>query len=109
MTPKAFPAAAKRRTRRKPRPPLPAPRWSACLYLRLAKSDVGMFRFLLEAEDNLGYMTVVDRKAAVVQFVFSPHQEKAARAYLESMRPLVPFSLEYDPAAKDFAAALPFE
>ncbi len=88
----------KRRARkRRPTPPLPAPRWSDCLYLRLARSDVGMFRFLLEAEDNLGYMTVVDRSAAVLRVVFSPHQRRAVLAYLESMRGLAPFSLAYDP------------
>ncbi len=84
--------ATKKRKPRRPPPPLPAPRWSSRLYLRLDPSRVGMFRFLLEAEDNLGYMTVVDRWEAVLQVVFSPHQERSLRRRLEDMRELLPFT-----------------
>ncbi len=87
----------KRPRKRGPSPPLPAPRWSDRLYLRLAKRDAGMFRFLLEAQDNLGYMTVVDRQATIVQVVFSPHQAETVRACLESMRGLVPFTVAHQP------------
>lgn len=61
---------------------LPPPPHSACIYVQLAPRDVGMFRFLLEAEDNLGYMSVVDRWSAALKVVFSPHQEQALRAWL---------------------------
>ena len=92
------PASARSKKRRsRPRPPLPAPNWSSCLYLRVASEHVGMFRFVLEAEDNLAYMTVVDRWKAVLRIVYSPHQEKAVREYLETVRALVPFSLVYVP------------
>ena len=46
--------------RRKPRPiplPPPPPR-SARLYVRLARQDIALFRFLLEAHDNLAVFTV---------------------------------------------------
>lgn len=82
----------KRRTRRLP-PPLPAPRFSSCLYVRLAPGDVAMFRFLLEAEDNLAYMSTVDRWACVLRVTFSPHQEAAARQCLETMREKIDFEI----------------
>lgn len=72
---------------------LPAPRWSDRLYVRIEPDKVGMFRFLLEAEDNLGYMSVVDRWAAVLQVVFSPHQEQAVRRHMRAMQSLVPFTV----------------
>lgn len=78
---------------RKPRrrPPLPPPpAWSDRLYLRLPRETIGLFRFLLEAEENLAYMSVVDRYAAAVQVVFSPMQRKELLASLERMKPLVP-------------------
>ncbi len=71
------------------RPPLPAPARSGRIYLRLAPRDVAMFRFLLEAEDNLGYMTVLDRWRALLKVTYSPHQEKAVRACLATMREML--------------------
>ena len=73
--------------------PLPAPKFSSCLYVRLDPKDVAMFRFLLEAEDNLAYATTVDRWSCAVRVTFSPHQEKAVRAYLETMRERVRFEI----------------
>ena len=73
---------------------LPAPpRWSACLYVRLEPKRIGMFRFLLEAEDNLGYMTVVDRNLAVLRVVCSPCQDAALRDWLEIARTAVPLTI----------------
>ena len=90
--------------RKKPRPrkfrhpaPLPAPRFSSCLYLRLAQRDVAMFRFLLEAEDNLAYASTVDRWACVLRVTFSPHQEAAVHGFLETMREQVPFEIILTP------------
>lgn len=123
----------------KPAPPLPPPRESSRLYARIAPRHIAMFRFLLEAQDNLGYMTVLDRGLggagnrarskspgeagdvgqagaadapgsdpghagsghagsdpglpAVLKIVFSPHQERELRAFLDSMRAAIPFSL----------------
>lgn len=78
--------------------PLPAPRFSACLYVRLALQDVAMFRFLLEAEDNLAYMSTVDRWSCVLRVTFSPHQEGAVRRYLETMREKIAFTVIPVPA-----------
>ncbi len=70
---------------------LPPPRCSACMYVRIAPHDVAMFKFLLEAEDNLGYMSVVDRWRAALKVVFSPHQEKEIRAWLKAARQALEF------------------
>lgn len=71
--------------------PLPAPRFSSRLYVRLAPKDVAMFRFLLEAEDNLALMSTVDRWSCVLRVTFSPHQEEAVRRHLAAMRETVAF------------------
>lgn len=71
------------------------PEWSDCLYLRLPREQVGLFRFLLEAEDNLAYMSVVDRYAAAVQVVFSPHQKKETAACLDRIGSLIPLERVY--------------
>lgn len=125
-----------RKRPRKPSPPLPPPRASARLYARIAPRHIAMFRFLLEAQDNLGYMTVLDRGVgggangndadgngavpsghgpqngtpdgmgkgstapgadAVLKIVFSPHQEREMRAFLESMRATIPFTVFESP------------
>ncbi len=72
--------------KRKPRlgPVLPPPEHSTCLYVQISPKDIAMFKFLLEAEDNLGYMSVVDRWSAALKVVYSPHQQKAMQAWLAS-------------------------
>lgn len=79
--------------KRKLPPPLPAPCLSARAYARVAPKDIAMFRFLLEAEDNLAYASTVDRWASVVRVTFSPHQEKAVREYLAAMRDRIEFAI----------------
>lgn len=51
-----------------------------------------MFRYLLEAEDNLAYTSVVDRKACVLKVVFAPEQRKQLEQTLQNMRQTVEFS-----------------
>lgn len=143
-----------RKRPRKPSPPLPPPRASSRLYARIAPRHIAMFRFLLEAQDNLGYMTVLDRGVggiggavsadgnsaasngpdasnteghgrsaegalpgasasassvngakgsaapgadAVLKIVFSPHQEREMRAFLDGMRATIPFTVFESP------------
>ncbi|MBZ2173463.1 DUF4911 domain-containing protein [Nitratidesulfovibrio sp. SRB-5] len=125
-----------RKRPRKPSPPLPPPHESSWLYARIAPRHIAMFRFLLEAQDNLGYMTVLDRGVgggtndntaedngaarnrcgteggapggtgkgstapgadAVLKIVFSPHQEREMRAFLEGMRATIPFTVFESP------------
>lgn len=67
------------------RPALPAPCCSARLLVRLAPEDIAMFRFLLEAYDNLASFTVLERRTALLKVFFSPHQENAVRQALTDM------------------------
>ena len=75
----------RRKRARKPGPALPPPRSSLRFLVRLAPRDVAMFRFLLEAYDNLAYFTVLDAGETLLSVVCSPHQEDAARRALEGM------------------------
>lgn len=50
-----------------------------------------MFRYLLEAYDNLGYMSVVDRWRAVLRVSYSPHQRQEFLDTLEGMNGTVSF------------------
>lgn len=77
----------------KPRPPLPAPMSSAWVYIRITPADMAIFRFLLEAEDNLGYMSVLNRWEALLKVTCSPHQTKRLRGYLEGMREKLTFTI----------------
>lgn len=82
--------------RRKPRKRktrvLPAPVRSARVYLYIDPSKVHCFRYLLEAEDNLGIMTVVDRWRAALMVRCSPHQREALLQFLDEIRPTLPFA-----------------
>ena len=79
--------------RRKPASLPPAPR-SAVLLIRIAPRDVGLFRFLLEARDNLALFTVLDPRAALLKLLFSPHQSDDVRAALADMAAMLPFRVE---------------
>jgi hypothetical protein len=71
----------------------PAPPESDRLYCRLHPSKVHIFRYFLEAEDNLGLLTVVDRQRAVAQIRFSPHQKEEMLRFLADLRTVLPFTL----------------
>ncbi len=77
--------AVKKVRRRKVGPPLKPAIWSQTLLVRLAPSQVGMFRFLLEAYEHIAYFSVINRHEALLKIVFSPHREKAARKALEEI------------------------
>jgi hypothetical protein len=81
----------KRKKRGKKRPGLP-PAHSARCYVVVAPSAVGLFRFLLEAHDNLGLMTVIDRRRAVLLLRFAPGMEQEMREFIESVKVLLPCS-----------------
>lgn len=69
------------------------PRCSDRLYVRLEPSQTRLFRYLLEAEDNLAYTSVVDRKACILKLVFSPEQRKHLEEKLQNMRQIMPFAI----------------
>lgn len=80
--------------KKRKRPPLrPAPRFSSRLYIRLEQSDTRMFRYLLEAYDNLAYSSVADRKACILKLVYSPQQEKEFMAALSEICMSVKFEI----------------
>lgn len=96
-----FAGRISRRKRRRIGPPLPPPRCSGRLLVRLLPTHVAMFRFLLEAYDNLAYFTVLNRHEALLKIVFSPHREQAIRAALEAIGGSVPLQVSSWPAGRD--------
>lgn len=85
-------------TRRKPRhrPCPPPPGRSGRLYVRVLPRDIAMFRFLLEAHDNLGIFTVTDRFQGILMLRYSPHQEREIKAFLHSLKGVVPVSMLHE-------------
>lgn len=80
------------------RPPkqLPQARESSVLYLELAPKHMAMFRFLLEAYDNVAMFTVLDPKKTLLKLIFSPHDTKYIREILSSMQSKVPFVIVHE-------------
>ncbi|MDR2799824.1 MAG: DUF4911 domain-containing protein [Desulfovibrio sp.] len=77
------PASLRKRRKRRVFPP---PALSARLYVYISAQKVGLFRYMLEAHDNLGLMTVVDRWRAALLLRFSPHRDREMREFLRDMR-----------------------
>ena len=77
---------------------IPGAAHSARLLVRLDGSSFGLFRFLLEAWDNLAGFTVLDRTEALLQVFFSPHQEKLVRLALKSIGTEIPLTVSAWPA-----------
>lgn len=82
----------------RPRPA--APRRSARLLVRLPPADVALFRFLLEAYENLAFFTVLERRTALLKVVFSPQQEDTVRAALAEIGASLPLVVEDWPFAR---------
>lgn len=70
----------------------PAVQRSARLYVYINPAKVHLFRFFLEAEDNLGIMTVVDRWRAALLIRYSPHQERRMLEFMKELK----FSLDFE-------------
>ncbi|MBD5558512.1 MAG: DUF4911 domain-containing protein [Desulfovibrio sp.] len=76
------------------RPCPEAPRHSGRLLVRLAPGDVALFRFLLEAYENLAFFTTLERRTALLKVMYSPQQECAVRAALAEINESVPLVME---------------
>jgi hypothetical protein len=76
----------------------PPPCRSARVYIYIDPSKVHRFRYFLEARDNLGLMTVVDRWRAALLIRFSPQQERDMREFLEDVREILYFDGPFSPA-----------
>ncbi len=70
---------------------------SGRLYIQLAPSDVALFRFLLEANDNLALFTVVQRKKAILLLRFSPDQEQEVQEFLTQAKTEMEIEIVYAP------------
>ncbi len=70
---------------RKIGPPLAPATESEQLLVQVPPSQVGMFRFLLEAYEHIAYFSVINRHKALLKIVFSPHRAKAARWALDEI------------------------
>ena len=86
---------------------LPAAVASEALLIRIAPSDTGLFRYLLEGGDNLARLTVLDPKKALFKLLFSPHQREELMELLDSMRQTVSFEVSEWPFAGHSEAKLP--
>lgn len=79
---------------RRKRPPLaPSPRCSARLYIRLAPEQTRLFRYLLEAYDNLAYSSVIERKSCILKLVYSPMQKREFMAALAEIGASLPLEV----------------
>lgn len=80
--------------RRRPRPAPPPQRHSARLLVRLAPSDVAMFRFLLESCENLAGFSVLERRPALLKLFFSPDQAAEVAEALKAIGETIPLQVE---------------
>lgn len=74
---------------------------SAALYLRLARADVALFRFLLEAHEGLALFTSLGADAEgreVLTLRFAPGAEAEVQRFLVEAR--TEFALEVLPAPR---------
>lgn len=55
---------------------------SGVLYAEIPRQRIAVFRFLIEAYDNLAVMSVVDRYRAVIKLRFLPDAEATLRGLL---------------------------
>jgi hypothetical protein len=65
-------------------------RWSERLYIEVPRTEIAYLKFILEAYDNLGFFTVVDRYRAVLQVVYSIDQEQQLQELLGGLALEIP-------------------
>jgi len=63
---------------------LPPQRSSRVLYAEIPRSEIALYRFLLEGYDNLAIMSVVDRYRAVIKLRFADDAEGVLRGMLQA-------------------------
>lgn len=74
---------ARQRTRRPRRIPLGPPETaSRVLYAEIPRSEIAVYRFLIEGYDNLAIMSVVDRYRAVIKLRYLSDAEPVLRGLL---------------------------
>lgn len=71
---------------------MPKSRYSAVIYVWLNPHKVGMFRFLLEAWDNLALATTLERDTAIVKVIYAEESRATVLAALEDMQRTLAFT-----------------
>lgn len=64
--------------------------YSDRLLVRLAPCHVAMFRFLLEAHENLALFSVLERRAALLKLFFAPQSRGEVIKALEDISRSIP-------------------
>jgi len=62
---------------------------SRVLYAEIPRSQIALYRFLLEGYDNLAVMSVVDRYRAVIKLRYTPFAELTLRGLLLAQGALI--------------------
>lgn len=70
------------------------------LIVRLAPENVAMFRFLLEAHDNLAIFTALDRGLALLKIMFAPESREEVEKTLNEISQTVPLQISQWPVDK---------
>jgi len=70
--------------------------FSSRLYIRLARRDIAVFKFLLESWDNLAYVSIIDKHAAVLQIRYTRDSRAELADFLVRAAGEVDFRMEYD-------------
>jgi len=68
--------------------------------VRIAPSDIGLFRFLLEGYDNLGVFTVVNKFKGILLLRYSPHLAREVRTFLKAAATEMKVTILPDPPQK---------
>ncbi len=76
---------AKPNRHRKIGPTLEPAKHSNYLLIRIDPTQVGTFRFLLEAYGHIGYFSVINKYDALLKMVFSPHMERTCKTVLHDI------------------------
>lgn len=69
--------------------------FSRRMYVRLARRDIAVFKFLLESWDNLAYLSILDKHTAVLQIRYTPSFGKELLDFLDQAGCTVDFRVEY--------------
>ncbi|MFO7818405.1 MAG: DUF4911 domain-containing protein [Thermodesulfobacteriota bacterium] len=79
-----------------PMPEKSANIFSRRMYVRLRRQDIAIFKFLLESCDNLAYLSIIDKHAAVLQVRYTPGTRQELLAFLDTARAEVDFTIVDD-------------
>ena len=59
-------------------------------FVRIRRRDIAYFKFILEAHDNLGVMSVVDKYEAVLRVSYAPGREEEMGEFLQGIALSIP-------------------